>query len=75
MLVKTQHNLIPGEAKAHTVVVEDDLHNPIFVATHVAEGIVYSAVGDSDFATVLKLAGVETPAPKVNELPLPPKNP
>jgi hypothetical protein len=74
MLVKTQHNLIPAEAKAHTVVVEDNLKNPIFVATHVAEGIVYSAVGDSDFATVLKLAGVDTPAPKVNELPSPPKN-
>lgn len=74
MLVKTQHNLIPAEAKAHTVVIEDDLRNPIFVATHVAEGIIYSAVGDSDFATVLKMAGVETPAPSVHELPPPPKN-
>jgi hypothetical protein len=74
MLVKTQHNLIPAETKAHTVVIEDDLKNPIFVATHVAEGIVYSAVGDNDFATVLKMAGVTTPAPTVNELPPPPKN-
>ena len=74
MLVKTQHNLIPAEAKAHTVVIEDDLQNRIFVATHLADGIVYSAVGDADFATVLKLAGVPTPAPKVHELPPPPKN-
>lgn len=74
MLVKTQHNLIPAEAKAHTVVIEDNLKNPIFVATHVAEGIIYSAVGDSDFATVLKMAGVDTPAPTVHELPPPPKN-
>lgn len=73
MLIKTQHNLIPAEAKAHTVVVEDDFKNPIFVATHLAEGIIYSAVGDKDFATVLKMAGVETPAPTVNELPPPPK--
>jgi hypothetical protein len=71
MLVKTQHNLIPAEAKAHTVVVEDDLRNPIFVATHVADGIIYSAVGDSDFATVLKMAGVETPPPNVSEMPPP----
>ena len=74
MLVKTQHNLMPAEAKAHTVVIEDDLQNPIFVATHVADGIIYSAVGDADFATVLKMAGVTTPPPKVNELPPPPKN-
>lgn len=74
MLVKTQHNLIPAEAKAHTVVIEDDMKNPIFVATHVAEGIIYSAVGDSDFATVLKMSGVDTPAPTVSEVPLPPKN-
>lgn len=41
MLVKTQHNLIPAEMQAHTVVIEDNLKNPIFVATHVAEGIIY----------------------------------
>lgn len=73
MLVKTQHNLIPAEMQAHTVVIEDNLKNPIFVATHVAEGIIYSAVADADFATVLKLAGVETQPPKVNDIPLPSK--
>jgi hypothetical protein len=73
MLVKTQHNLMPAEMKAHTVVIEDDMKNPIFVATHVADGIMYSAVGDSDFATVLKMANVDTPPPTVHEVPPPPK--
>lgn len=72
MLVKTQHNLLPSEIKAHSIVIEDDLNNPIFVATHLADGIVYSAVGDNDFATLLKMVGVVTPPPKVNEIPPPP---
>lgn len=71
MLVKTQHNLIPADAKAHSVVIEDDLGNPIFVATHIAEGILYSAVGDSDFKTVLNMVGLDN-APTVKEL-VPPK--
>lgn len=74
MKVKTQHNLIPAEQKAHTVVIEDDLKNPIFVATHIAEGIIYSSVDDKDFAVVLGMAGVTTPAPEVTELPPPPKS-
>lgn len=68
MLVKTQHNLIPATTKAHSVVIEDDLGNPIFVAAHLADGIMYSAVGDSDFAAALKVAGISTPAPQVREL-------
>ena len=72
MLVKTQHNLLPFETKAHSIVIEDDLKNPIFVATHLADGIVYSAVGDNDFATLLKMVGVVTPPPTVNEIPPPP---
>lgn len=59
MLVKTQHNLIPKETSAHSVVIEDDMKNPIFVATHLADGIIYSAVGDDDFKEVLKLVGVD----------------
>lgn len=67
MRVKTQHNLIPAEQKAHSVVIEDDLGNPIFVATHLVDGILYSAVGDSDFKTVLGMVGL-TNAPEVKEL-------
>lgn len=72
MLVKTQHNLVPAETKAHSVVLEDDMGNPIFVATHVADGILYSAVGDSDFKTVLEMVGVKN-APEVKFLTPPQK--
>ena len=71
MLVKTQHNLIPSDQKAHSVVIEDDMGNPIFVATHLVDGILYSAVGDNDFKTVLNMVGL-TNAPQVKEL-VPPK--
>lgn len=71
MLVKTQHNLIPSDHKAHSVVIEDDMGNPIFVATHLVDGILYSAVGDGDFKTVLKMVGLDN-APVVREL-VPPK--
>jgi hypothetical protein len=71
MKIKSQKNLVPAETTAHTVVVEDDMQNPIFVAVHVADAIAYAAVGDADFKRVLKLAGIET-APTVIEL-APPK--
>jgi hypothetical protein len=71
MLIKSQKNLVPAETIAHTVVVEDDMRNPIFVATHLADAIAYAAVGDADFNRVLKLAGVDN-APTILELP-PPK--
>lgn len=70
MRVKTQHNLIPAEQKAHSVVIEDDLGNPIFVATHLVDGILYSAVGDDDFRTVLNMVGLNN-APVVKELAAP----
>lgn len=70
MRVKTQHNLMSKETAAHGVVIEDDLHNPIFVAAHIADGIIYSAVGDNDFKEVLKLVGVDG-APTVRRLQTP----
>lgn len=71
MRVKTQHNLMPAEQKAHSVVIEDDLGNPIFVATHLVDGILYSAVGDADFKSALKMVGL-TNAPEVTHIK-PPK--
>jgi hypothetical protein len=71
MLVKTQHNLMPHDEKAHSVVIEDDMGNPIFVATHIADGILYSAVGDNDFKAVLNMVGLDN-APTVKIL-VPPK--
>jgi len=70
MIVKSQHNLIPADTKAHSVVIEDDLGNPIFVATHIVDGILYSAVGDNDFKAVLEMVGISN-APTVKEIPQP----
>lgn len=58
MRVNTQHHLQPTEQKAHSVVVEDDLGNPIFVALQVDEAIIYSTPGEKDFHTVLRALGI-----------------
>lgn len=59
MRVKTQHSLQPVEQKAHSVIVEDDLGNPLFVAIQVDEAVVYSAVGEKDFHSLLRALGVD----------------
>jgi hypothetical protein len=58
MRVSTQHNLQPAEQKAHSVVVEDDLGNPIFVALQVDEAIIYSTPGEKDFHAMLRALGI-----------------
>lgn len=58
MLVKTQHSLQPVEQKAHSVVVEDDLGNPIFVAIQVDEAIVHATAGDKEFHSLLRALGI-----------------
>lgn len=58
MLVKTQHGLQPKETPAHSVVIEDRLGNPIFVAIEVDEAIVYSTPGEKDFHSLLRAVGV-----------------
>jgi hypothetical protein len=58
MLVKSQHNLQPTEQKSHSVVIEDDLGNPIFVALQVDEAIVYSTPGEKDFHALLRALGI-----------------
>jgi hypothetical protein len=59
MLVKTQHHLQPTEQKAHSIVVEDDVGNPIFVAIQVDEAIIYSTPGEKDFHSMLRALGIE----------------
>jgi hypothetical protein len=71
MLIKSDKNLVPTQTTAHTVVIEDDMGNPIFAAMHIADGIVYSSVGEKEFNDVLKLVGIDK-APTVTEV-LPPK--
>lgn len=72
MLIKSQHNLVSSESAAHSVVVCADDGDPIFVALHAGDGIVYSSIGDKDFKDILKLAGIEIEM-TVREIPPPPK--
>jgi len=72
MLIKSQRNLVPTETAAHSVVIAADDGDPLFVAVHVGDGIVYSAIGDKDFKDVLKLVGIETEM-TIREIPPPPK--
>lgn len=58
MRVKTQHGLQPHDLAAHSVIVEDRLGNPIFVAIEVDEAIVYSMPGEKDFHSLLRALGV-----------------
>jgi hypothetical protein len=58
MRVKTQHRLQPTDQKANSVVIEDDLGNPIFVALQIDEAIVYSTPGEKDFHSMLQALGI-----------------
>ena len=58
MRVKTQFNLQPMDMPAHSVVIEDDMGNPIIVATQLTESIVFSTVNDSDFHDTLRSLGI-----------------
>jgi|688.fasta_scaffold258749_2 hypothetical protein len=68
MIIESQHALIPNKIAAHNVVIRDDAGNAIFAAIHFADSIVYSAIGNKDFASVLRLIVDEAP-PKVTEFP------
>lgn len=68
MIIESQHALIPNKINAHNVVIRDDAGNAIFAAIHFADSIVYSALGNKDFASVLRLIVDEAP-PKITEFP------
>lgn len=76
MRVKLQNSLQPHEQRAHSVVVTDDLGNPIFVALQLDEAIVYADARDPEFHAMLQAAGVDktvavteiTPKPQQNLL-------
>lgn len=59
MRVTLQNNLQPHEQRAHSVVIEDDLGNPIFVALQLNESIVYADAREPDFHAMLRAAGVD----------------
>lgn len=74
MRVKTQHNLQPSTIPAHSVVIEDDLGNPVFAAVQLPDSIVCATAGDPDFQSVLDMLGI-TKTVNVREFkPKPAKN-
>jgi molybdopterin-biosynthesis enzyme MoeA-like protein len=74
MLVKTQHALQPAQTPAHSVVIEDRMGNPIFVAIEVDEAIVYSTPGEPDFHSLLRACGVTKTVTVTNFKPKPIEN-
>lgn len=59
MRVKLTHNLQPHEQDAHSVIIEDAMGNPIFVAMQVGDAIMYADAGEKDFHAFLKALGVD----------------
>jgi hypothetical protein len=59
--VKLQHKLQPSEHAAHSVILEDDLGNPLFVALQMDDRIVYATAGESDFHALLQALGADKP--------------
>ena len=59
MRVKIQNKLQPSEHQAHSVILEDDAGNPIFVALQLDDQIVYAEAGEPDFHAMLKALGVD----------------
>ena len=59
MRVKLQNKLQPSEHSAHSVVIEDSLGNPVFVALQLSESIVFAGVNDPDFHSLLRAAGID----------------
>lgn len=74
MRVKLQHNLQPHEQRAHSVVIEDELGNPIFVALQLDESIVYADAREPDFHNMLKAAGVDKTVAVTEFKPKPAQN-
>jgi hypothetical protein len=60
MLVKSQHFLQPTVADAHSVIVEDNFGNILFVAVEADAGTIVTAqAGDSNFQSLLKALGID----------------
>lgn len=59
MRVKIQHKLQPSSHEAHSVILEDNLGNPIFVALQLDDQIIYAEAGAPEFYAMLKALGVD----------------
>jgi hypothetical protein len=72
--VKLTHNLQPHEQSAQSIILYDDMGNPIFVAMQLDESIIYADAGEPDFHAMLRALGVNKTV-IVNEVtPKPVKN-
>jgi hypothetical protein len=60
MRIKAQHQLQPTVIPAHSVVIEDDSGNPIFVASCLdAKTIICAKAGEPDFHALLRSLGID----------------
>lgn len=72
MLVKTQHNLQPTILPAHSVIIEDDVGNPLFVAVALDEKTVVCAQAhEPDFHALLRSLGMHKTTLVRQEQPVP----
>ena len=59
MRVKSQHFLQPTVTDAHSVILEDNAGNILFVAVEGDDhSIITATAGDADFAGILKALGI-----------------
>jgi hypothetical protein len=60
MLVKSQHYLQPTVSDAHSVIVEDNFGNIIYVAVEADGGnIVTAQAGEPEFEPLIKALGID----------------
>ena len=60
MRIKSQHNLQPTVTDAHSVILEDDFGNILFVAVAASDNtIVTATAGDANFKPLLAALGID----------------
>lgn len=59
MRVRFQNKLQPTVAPADSVVIEDDLGNPLFVAAQLTESIIFADARDPDFRALIQQLGID----------------
>lgn len=74
MRVKLQQKLQPVEHRADSVVVEDELGNPIYVALQHDNHIICASVGDDDFHALLRALGINKTVTVTDLQPKPVEN-
>lgn len=73
MRVRFQSKLQPTVAPADSVVIEDDLGNPLFVASQLTDSIIFADARDADFHALIRQLGIDKVV-SVNEVAPKPLN-